>query len=85
MPEPELEPESAPEAAAVTRGIGGAYNLEVLERLVEQNADERPERRDEWNDYLVSLREHVGPDGTLPRSFDALVDDVFAELLESRG
>jgi hypothetical protein len=63
---------------------GGAYNVEVLERLVGEHGDEQPERRDEWNHYLLSLREHAAPDGTLPRSFDALVDDVFAELLEAR-
>jgi hypothetical protein len=71
-----LEPEPVP--------AGGAYNVEVLERLVGERGGEQPQRLDEWNHYLVSLREHAGVDGTLPKSFDALVDDVFGELLEAR-
>ena len=78
-PEPELEPEPEPPAAP---GLaGGAWNLGVLERLVAERESEFPERVDEWRNYLFFLRQHASPDGALPPSFDALVDETFRELV----
>jgi Chain length determinant protein len=74
-PEPEPAPEPEPRPAM------GAWNLEELGRLVEERGESFPSRLELWRSYLVVLQEHAEPDGTLPTSFDALVEDEFRELL----
>lgn len=69
-----------PERAA-TPGVPGAWNVLTLARLVEDHGEAHPDRLDEWNTYLYSLRGHAEADGSLPPSFDALVEEVFGELL----
>lgn len=76
-PEPELEPESAPPAPTRPR-----RNLVTLEHAVyERERELQPARREELHSYLAYLRPYAEPDGTLPSSFDPLVDEVFADLL----
>jgi hypothetical protein len=58
-----------------------AYTLAQLEHLVAAAARDTPERADEWTAYLFFLRDHAEPDGRLPARFDALVADVFADVL----
>jgi len=41
----------------------------------------RLEQAEEWRTYLFFLREHATSDGSLPRQFDGLVEDVFGALL----
>jgi hypothetical protein len=53
----------------------------VLERLVNDRAEEFPERRDEWSSYLYFLREYAEPDGRVPASFDWLIQETFSELV----
>jgi hypothetical protein len=77
-PEPPPEPLPGPPAAV---GGPGAYNLLALERLVEERRNGHPERAEEWATYLFFLREHAGPDGTVPASFDWLIEDTFGEIL----
>ena len=36
---------------------------------------------DEWLSYLFFLREYAEPDGTVPASFDWLIEDEFAEIV----
>jgi hypothetical protein len=60
----------------------GAFNLAAIERLVAERGAEHPERRDEWESTVHFLRDHAGPDGTLPGSFDWLVQETFAPLLD---
>jgi subunit length determinant Wzz-like protein len=79
-PEPESEPEPQPEPEPAPRA-GGAWNLNALRRLVEERGGDYPDRLDAWSSYLFLLREHAAPDGRLPSSFDALVEEEFAELL----
>jgi hypothetical protein len=74
-PEPEPEPVAAPQTASAH------WNLNALETLVRQHAAADPAQVDEWNTYLFFLREYAEPDGTLSRTFDDLVNDVFGELL----
>ena len=84
VPEPEPAPSaSAPAAAESERAeeAGGAWNLMVLERLVNDRAEEFPERRDEWSSYLYFLREYAEPDGRVPASFDWLIQETFSELV----
>jgi capsular polysaccharide biosynthesis protein len=90
-PAPELEPEPQPERRAepeprpppvpVPDDVGGAWTLPRLERLVAERGDEFPDRVEEWRAYLFFLRDHATPEGRLAPSFDALVAEVFEELL----
>jgi hypothetical protein len=82
----EPEPAALPHAvtAAAGRGpesIAGRWNLNALERRVHERREADPAQYEEWTAYLFFLREHANSDGTLPASFDGLVDDVFAPLL----
>ncbi len=68
--------------AAPANGIArGHWNLTELERLVEERGREFPERIDEWASYLFFLRDYAEPDGSVPASFDWLIEDEFAELV----
>lgn len=76
------EPQPAPKPpAAIPQADGGAYNLTALERLVEERGSAHPERAEEWSSYLYFLRDHAAADGSLPVSFDALVEETFGPLL----
>jgi hypothetical protein len=55
--------------------------VDALAALVERRRDEFPDRFEEWQWYLLSLRDVAGIDGTLPASVDSLVHDVFEPLL----
>jgi hypothetical protein len=84
-PEPELEPEPQsepppepiPETAPATRG---RWSVDELEDLVRQHPSADARQQEEWMTYLFFLREHAAADGTLPPSFDTLVNEVFADL-----
>jgi uncharacterized protein involved in exopolysaccharide biosynthesis len=79
VPEPESEPDPEP-LPSPTR----VWNLAELQRLVEERGAPHPADRVElWQSYLFFLQEHAGPDGTLPSSFDPLIDAEFGELLDS--
>jgi hypothetical protein len=80
--EPEQTPE--PEPAAVTADPGD-WNFGELEGLVREHSADFPDRAEEWEIYLESIREYAGPDGQLPASLDWLIWDTFAELLERRA
>jgi hypothetical protein len=56
------------------------WNVNELERAIAARTDVTPGTIDEWRIYLFLLRGHANTEGTLPTTFDALVDDVFAEL-----
>ena len=88
-PEPVVEPEpeepELPEpvvAAAAPPSSWSTANLITLERLVAEHGASYPDRLDEWHAFLFQLRSHADNEGQLPRSFDALVEEVFGELLE---
>ena len=76
MPEPVAEPEPPP---LPTRT--GTWNLNDLQRAVDARTDATPEEVEKWRTYLYFVREHASPDGSLPRSMDALIADVFADVL----
>jgi hypothetical protein len=79
VPEPVPAPEAEPEPALPTRA--GTWNLNELQRAVEAYADPTPEQAESWRTYLYFVREHASPDGTLPRSLDPLIGDIFGEAL----
>lgn len=76
------EPEAEPELPLPA--VGGLWNLHALEQLVATLGAEFPDRVEDWSFYLASLRDHAAPDGSLPPSFDVLVDEVFGDLLDHR-
>ena len=81
----EPEPEPAPVPAALGTpppAPTGTWTMDELERLVRDRRGAFPERADEWDTYLFLLRDHAGIDGTLPRSFDLLIADVFGDALD---
>jgi len=80
-PEPVAAPKFAPPDGSFDEEATGAWNLLVLERLVNDRGDEFPDKRDEWVSYLYFLREYAEPDGTVPSSFDWLIHDTFAEIV----
>ncbi|HVM56605.1 MAG TPA: hypothetical protein VMT74_04005 [Gaiellaceae bacterium] len=68
--------------AAAANGVArGHWNLVELERLVEERGSEFPDRVDEWASYLFFLRDYAEPDGSVPASFDWLIEDEFAEIV----
>ena len=76
-PEPSTDPQQAATAAEP-----GDWNLDELERLVRDHAAEFPDRAEEWEVYLASMRGYAGPDGRLPATLDWLVWDTFGDVLE---
>jgi transcriptional regulator with XRE-family HTH domain len=62
-------------------GAEPGYNLDALERAIDERAIEFPEREEEWRAYIVFLREFVQADGNLPPTFNTLLREVFRELL----
>ena len=71
-PIPVLQRGAAPE---------GGWNLDRLERWVEERGDRFPGRVEEWRYYMVYMRGFANVDGVLPSSFDRLVWDAFGDLL----
>ena len=63
---------------------GSGWSLDTLTRLVEERAEDFPDRADEWRYTLFYLRNEAEIDGTLPSRFDGLVDECFGELLDAR-
>ncbi len=83
--ERESEPEPFPAVpclplpAAVAED--GRYNLVALEHLVEKRRRDFPHKADEWSSYLYFLREYADADGSVPATFDWLIQETFAELV----
>jgi Chain length determinant protein len=59
----------------------GRWNLNELARVVEERGPEFPERQEEWQSYLFFLRSYAAPDGTVPASFDWLIEEQFAGIV----
>ena len=77
VPQVEAEPTLPPRT--------GTWNLNELQAAVDAYADPTPEQAENWRTYLYFVREHASPDGTLPRSLDPLIADVFAEIVHRRA
>ncbi len=76
-PPPPPEPVTAPVQAM----RAGSWNINDLQRTVDSQSGVTPEQEEEWTTYLFFLRPHAASDGSLPRQFDGLVEDVFGALL----
>lgn len=73
---------SRPERSEAAAASG--WSLDTLTRLVEERAENFPDRVDEWRYTLFYLRNEARVDGSLPARFDGLVDECFGELLGAR-
>jgi hypothetical protein len=82
VPEPAPAPEAEAEPALPPRV--GTWNLSELQAAVDAYTDPTPEQAETWRTYLYFVRQHASPDGTLPRSLDSLIADVFAEIVHRR-
>ena len=58
------------------------WNLWELERRARE-PDGHAIRDEEWVSLFVHLREYASVEGTLPKEFDALVRDSFADLIQA--
>jgi hypothetical protein len=81
-PPPPPDPEPTPPPVITSRA--GGWNIDALQRAVDEHNSGPPELVAEWRTYLYFLREHAGADGSLPVQFDGLIADVFGRLEESR-
>jgi capsular polysaccharide biosynthesis protein len=77
VPEPLAEPPVAPRT--------GSWNLNNLQRAVDADSEASVEQVEEWHTYLYFLRGHAAADGSLPRQFDGLVEDVFSAAVNRAG
>jgi prefoldin subunit 5 len=83
-PEPWPEPVAFAPAASNVATLPlrpGRWNLNELARVVEERSPEFPDRQDEWQSYLFFLRSYAEPDGTVPASFDWLIEEQFGEIV----
>jgi chromosome segregation ATPase len=77
-PGPRLQPIPVLERGATPEG---GWNLDRLERWINERGDHFPGRVEEWRYYIVYMRNFTNVDSVLPSSFDGLVWDVFGDLL----
>jgi capsular polysaccharide biosynthesis protein len=60
----------------------GDWTLADVERLLAEHGPAFPDRADELSVYLASFREVAEPDGRLPGGVEAVMEDVFRDLIE---
>jgi hypothetical protein len=82
--EADVRPPSAPahSEGPTPRVAPPERNLATLQSLVAEHRDAFPDRADEWDAYLHHLRGYADAAGVLPGTFEPLVTETFAELLE---
>jgi hypothetical protein len=78
---PPPEPAPPPANVAELPQRPGRWNLNELARVVEERGPDFPERQEEWQSYLFFLRSYAAPDGTVPASFDWLIEEQFAGIV----
>jgi capsular polysaccharide biosynthesis protein len=87
IPAPEPEPvpgpvpEPEPDGPFVLPALG-AWRLQDVERLLAEQGAAFPDRIEELRWYLASFRDVAGPGGTLPGGVEAVMEDVFRDLID---
>jgi hypothetical protein len=77
---PEPEPEPEPEAPFVLPGLG-EWRVADVERLLAEQGPAFPDRVEELRWYVDSFRDVAGSDGRLPDGVEAVMEDVFRDLI----
>jgi hypothetical protein len=60
----------------------GEWTVYDVERLLAEQGPAFPDRADELRAYLDSFREVAAPGGRLPGGVEAVMEDVFRDLIE---
>ncbi len=81
--EPEPEPTPVPVPVPAEPERPGEWTIASIERLLAEQGDAFPDRREELGFYLESFRDVADPNGRLPAGVMAVIDDVFRELIET--
>jgi capsular polysaccharide biosynthesis protein len=76
------EPAQAPATGPFRKPGFGEWTVADVERLMAEQGDAFPDRREELEIYLDSFRGVANPDGRLPGDVDLVIEDVFAPLIE---
>ena len=71
--------------AGFVRPERGEWTIEDVERLVAEHGPVFADRADELQTYVDSIRAVAEPGGRLPAGVEALVEDVFADLISVRA
>jgi capsular polysaccharide biosynthesis protein len=80
-PVPEPPPEPEPEGPFVLPRLG-EWHLADVERLLAEQGPAFPDRVEELQWYLESFRDVAERDGRLPGGVEAVMEDVFRDLIE---
>ena len=80
--QPPAEPAPVPSAEHRPPPAPREWNLWDLERRARERAGD-PARDEEWTALFVHLRQFANSDGQLPKEFDDLVRESFAELIQA--
>jgi capsular polysaccharide biosynthesis protein len=87
-PEPDPEPDPVTVSAPAPSPTGpfvpprlGEWTVQDVERLLAEQGPAFPERVDELRVYLDSFRGVAEPDGHLPGGVEAVMEDVFGDLI----
>jgi capsular polysaccharide biosynthesis protein len=83
LPEPVPEPPAEPEPAGpfVLPRLG-EWHLADVERLLAEHGSAFPDRVEELRWYLESFRDVAESDGRLPGGVEAVMEDVFRDLID---
>lgn len=87
VPVPQPVPVAAPPPAAgpfVMPGFG-EWTIGDVERLLAEQGAAFPDRREELEIYLDTLRSVAEADGRLPGNVDLVIEDVFGDLIARSG
>ena len=78
---PPTAPVDQPPVSPPPRPPAREWNLWELERLAREHAGTAP-LDEEWSALFVYLRQFASAEGSLPKEFDDLVRESFAELIQ---
>lgn len=80
-PEPEPRPQPEPQRPFVLPRLG-EWRLADVERVLAEQGPAFPDRVEELRWYLASFRDVAESDGRLPGGVEAVMEDVFRDLIE---
>lgn len=84
LPGPQPEPGPQPAGPFVLPHLG-EWTVHDVERLLAEEGPAFPDRAEELGVYLDSFRDVAGPDGKLPSGVEAVMEDVFRDLIVRAG